>query len=200
MFGRFLSLTKATERHTVVDVGVTDGAGTAMNFFEEMYPYKHRITAVGLADASQLEKMYPGLTFVLANGKNMPFADNSFDFAFSSAVIEHVGSFAEQTKFVSELHRVARLGVFLTTPNRWFPVELHTVLPFVHWLPPKVFRSILVLLKKQPLHLEENLNLLSKRGLDRICRTLNISKHAVIPLRLLGFTSNLALYIDKAGG
>ena len=25
--------------------------------------------------------------------------------------------------------------MFLTTPNRWFPVEVHTRLPLVHWLP-----------------------------------------------------------------
>ena len=25
--------------------------------------------------------------------------------------------------------------VFLTTPNRWFPIEVHTRLPLVHWLP-----------------------------------------------------------------
>jgi hypothetical protein len=25
--------------------------------------------------------------------------------------------------------------VFVTTPNRWFPLEVHTLLPFVHWLP-----------------------------------------------------------------
>ena len=23
----------------------------------------------------------------------------------------------------------------MTTPNRWFPVEVHTRLPLVHWLP-----------------------------------------------------------------
>ena len=28
--------------------------------------------------------------------------------------------------------------VFVTTPNRWFPVELHTRLPLVHWLPDGV--------------------------------------------------------------
>ena len=26
-------------------------------------------------------------------------------------------------------------SVFVTTPNRWFPLEVHTLLPFVHWLP-----------------------------------------------------------------
>ena len=28
--------------------------------------------------------------------------------------------------------------VFLTTPNRWFPIEVHTRLPLVHWLPDPV--------------------------------------------------------------
>jgi hypothetical protein len=35
---------------------------------------------------------------------------------------------------VSEALRVGR-RVFITTPNRRFPVEVHTRLPLVHWLP-----------------------------------------------------------------
>jgi hypothetical protein len=35
---------------------------------------------------------------------------------------------------VGELCRVAP-QVFLSTPNRWFPLETHTLLPFIHWLP-----------------------------------------------------------------
>jgi hypothetical protein len=45
-----------------------------------------------------------------------------------------VGRRAEQVAFVQELCRVAD-RVFVTTPNRWFPVEVHTLLPLVHWLP-----------------------------------------------------------------
>jgi hypothetical protein len=33
--------------------------------------------------------------------------------------------------------------VVFTTPNRGFPVELHTFLPFVHWLPISVFHRVL---------------------------------------------------------
>ena len=36
--------------------------------------------------------------------------------------------------------------VFITTPNRRFPVEVHTRLPFVHWLPDRtahrVYRAV----------------------------------------------------------
>jgi len=53
---------------------------------------------------------------------------------FSNAVIEHVGDIERQRLFVSEALRVGR-RVFVTTPNRWFPLEVHTRLPFVHWLP-----------------------------------------------------------------
>ena len=53
---------------------------------------------------------------------------------FSNAVIEHVGGRDRQRKFVTEAIRVGR-RVFITTPNRLFPVEVHTRLPLVHWLP-----------------------------------------------------------------
>ncbi len=38
---------------------------------------------------------------------------------------------------MAEALRVGR-RVFLTTPNRWFPIEVHTRLPVVHWLPQGV--------------------------------------------------------------
>ena len=49
-------------------------------------------------------------------------------------MIEHVGDLERQRLFVSEALRVGR-RIFLTTPNRWFPLEVHTRLPLVHWLP-----------------------------------------------------------------
>ena len=37
---------------------------------------------------------------------------------------------------MSEALRVAPRA-FVTTPNRWFPIEVHTRLPLVHWLPER---------------------------------------------------------------
>ena len=75
------------------------------------------------------------MTAVRADGRELPFEDGEFDLGFSNAVIEHVaGGRAGQRQFISELCRVAG-KVFVTTPNKLFPVDPHSLLPFVHWLP-----------------------------------------------------------------
>ena len=71
---------------------------------------------------------------VQADGRDLPFADGAFDLGFSNAVVEHVGGREEQRRFVHELCRVAK-RVFVTTPNRFFPLEVHSLVPFAHWLP-----------------------------------------------------------------
>ena len=64
-----------------------------------------------------------------------------FDVVFSNAVLEHVGARERQRRFVGEALRVGR-SVFITTPNRRFPVEVHTRLPLVHWLPDRLSRPV----------------------------------------------------------
>jgi SAM-dependent methyltransferase len=123
---------------TVVDVGVTDapfGAGSTDNFFEALYPWPERITAVGNTELDRFRVAFPGITAVVADGRSLPFDDGAFDVGFSNAVVEHVaGGRDGQRQFVHELCRVSK-RVFVTTPNRFFPLEVHTLLPFAHWLP-----------------------------------------------------------------
>jgi len=71
---------------------------------------------------------------VQADGLCLPFRDSAFDLVFSNAVIEHVGTRAEQDQFVQEHKRVGRTWV-ITTPNRWFPVESHTRTLLMHYSP-----------------------------------------------------------------
>jgi hypothetical protein len=134
----FLDLLQPGPETTVVDVGVTDapfGSGSTDNFFEALYPWPERITAVGRTELDRFAAAFPGVRAVRADGRELPFADAEFDVAFSNAVVEHVAGGREgQRQFVHELCRVAR-RVFITTPNRRFPLEVHTLLPFVHWLP-----------------------------------------------------------------
>jgi hypothetical protein len=137
----FLDLLAPGPETTVVDVGVTDapfGAGSSDNFFEAMYPWPERVTAVGNTELDRFVAAFPRVRAVHADGRALPFGDGEFELGFSNAVVEHVAGGREgQRRFVHELCRVAR-RVFVTTPNRWFPLEVHTLLPFVHWLPAGV--------------------------------------------------------------
>jgi SAM-dependent methyltransferase len=119
----------------VLDVGVSmldDLPGE--NYFLRKYPHPEQLTAVGVDDLTELGQRYPEITFVQADGRELPFGDSSFDVVHSNAVIEHVGQRRDQERFVQELVRVGRTG-FITTPNRWFPIETHSSLPLLHWLP-----------------------------------------------------------------
>jgi hypothetical protein len=182
----------------VLDVGVTaDINALSSNYFEKYFPNKHKILALSNQDASFLEDVYPGLTFKLGDACHLPFDNNSIDVIFSSAVIEHVGSLENQTKMLAECIRVAKKGVFITTPNRWYPLEIHTLLPLIHWLPKHIHRNILRMIGLAFYAQEENLNLLDRQSLSAICKQLDVPTFQIKSISALGFTSNFALIINK---
>lgn len=179
----------------VLDVGTTSSQGLGQNFFENLFPDKSKITAFSNQDCKFLEEKYPGLTFQQGDGRKLPFDDNKFDLVFSSAVLEHVGSFENQKKFISELVRVSKKYIFFTTPNRYYPIEFHTVLPLFHWLPKRVHRKILYFFKMDFFAREENLNLLSKKDLEILCN--NYNEYSINGISLLGMISNFMVMIKK---
>jgi SAM-dependent methyltransferase len=134
----FLETMRPTAETSVIDVGVSDGGygadalGTA-NFFEALYPWPERITAVSTQHLTVFQEAFPKVTAVRADGRSLPFPDDAFDIGFSNAVVEHLPDLESQRAFVHELCRVSRRA-FLTTPNRWFPVDTHTLVPLAHWL------------------------------------------------------------------
>ena len=151
----FLELLRPTPELRVVDVGVTDGgfgggrgAEATHNFFEALYPWPAQITAVSTQYLDRFREAFPEVACVRADGRELPFADGEFDIGFSNAVVEHVGDRDEQRQFVHELCRVSK-RVFVTTPNRWFPIEVHTLLPVVHWLPSRQREAVYRLLRRE---------------------------------------------------
>jgi len=200
MFGRFMRDTAVAATDRVLDVGVTsDRSYEASNYLEAWYPHKHMVTAVGIDDASFLSGQYPGMSFVMADGLRLPFRDQAFDVVHSSAVIEHVGSRGRQCAFVAECCRVARRAVFITTPNRWFPVEFHTVLPLVHWLPKEAFRALMRHTGRGFFAEERNLNLMTARALSRAASANHGFRHEVTSVALGGWPSNLLLNMRRVG-
>ncbi len=83
---------------------------------------------------------YPGATFVQADATALPLGDDEFDISYSNSVVEHLPPDAREA-YARELCRVGRRW-FVQTPNRWFPIEPHALLPFVHWLPRAAGRAL----------------------------------------------------------
>lgn len=142
MFTLFMEQMQPGAQSTILDVGVSDAENDGANFLEKFYPHPQNITCAGLGDGKELMARYPQVAFrQIEPGAPLPFADQSFDIVCSNAVLEHVGGPSQREVFLKEHLRVGKT-VFLTVPNRWFPVEHHTGLPLLHYL-PGLFRRAL---------------------------------------------------------
>jgi Methyltransferase domain len=130
----------------------------------------------------------------------LPFGDGEFDWVFCNEVIEHAGSFERQLALVKELYRVARKGVFLTTPNRRHPLEFHTGLPLIHRLPPAWWRRLLRLSGKGGWASEAVLNPLDSATLYRFASLLpGKPEHDVGHKRLWGIKAHFFLMLHRRG-
>jgi Methyltransferase domain len=199
MFARFLADTGAGADDMVLDVGATsERTYEASNYLEAWYPHKDKVTAIGLDDASFLATLYPGMRFVRADALALPFADAAFDVVHAAAVIEHVGAFERQRGLLRECCRVARRAVFVTTPNRWFPIEFHTVLPVVHWLPKPLFRDLMRRTGRGFFADEANLNLMTAGELGRAAAGVAGFSATVSTVHLGGWPSNLLLTMRRS--
>ena len=147
-FRLFMGLVAPRPDESILDVGVAPYAFRGTNFLERMYPYPGRITALSNDDPKRyhdFNRLFPGVKLVFGDARNLNYPDDYFDIVFSNAVIEHAGERKDQCRFVHELMRVARRA-FLTTPNYWFPIDFHTLIPLAHWLPRGLRRRIYHLL------------------------------------------------------
>ena len=180
----FYSLFK--EGESVLDVGVsaeTEKSLPALNYFLKNYQRDpNTYTGLGVLDLTRMPDLYPGKRFVQYPGGKFPFADNEFDWVFSNAVIEHVGDDDAQLLFLNEMMRVAK-NVFFTTPNKYFPVESHTNVLFLHWNDEKFYEWCK---KNKPSTSKENLYLLSYNRLKKMLDDSNASSYTLNKNRLLG--------------
>ena len=121
----------------------------------------------------------------------------SSDLVISNATIEHVGSYENQLKMMQNIIKLSKKYFVIITPNRFHPIEFHTKLPFIHWLPNKIHRFILSMLGQKFLSLEENLNLLSKNDFHLSMEKLKFKNYQVKNIKFLFFNSNIILVGNK---
>jgi hypothetical protein len=197
IFKIFVENIKLKKIYKVIDIGSTAVDSMSENYFLHNYPYKKSITCFSNQKLDNLKKKYPFLIIKKGDGRNTNLPDNFYEIVHSNATIEHVGSFDNQIKFVRELYRISKKIIFMQTPNRYFPIDFHTLLPFLHWLPKTMHRKILDIIGLKFLSKESNLNLLSIKELKKICRILKINSYSIKKVKIFGLVSNLILIIRK---
>lgn len=127
LFEELLSRVRGSIR--ILDVGGTPGFWRVMGF-------ERAAESVTLLNLQQPPPEGAGaFRSVVGDARHMPeFRDQEFDVVFSNSVIEHVGTFADQQAMASEVRRVGR-RYFVQTPNKYFPMEPHFLVPGFQFLP-----------------------------------------------------------------
>lgn len=193
----FLATLKPDPLDTILDVGANAlEYSDTDNYLEKHYPYPHQITVLTLDDPTALRALYPETTVIQGDGTRLPFEVSQFAIAYSNAVIEHVGNHEAQLAFLKELVRVSRRG-YLTTPNRHFPIEVHTRIPLLHLLLPKAWFDTLLRLIGKGWAADEYMYLLSEKDILTLVRETGLTHFTLTPHRFMGFTMTYTLSWTK---
>ena len=118
------------------------------------------------------------------------------DLVVSNATIEHVGNYNNQKTMVSNMIKLSKKMVIISTPYRYHPLEFHTKIPFIHWLPKKIHRMILKKFNLVFYSKEENLNLLSRSDLSSFIKNEKIRSEFKY-IKFLFLRSNLIFILKK---
>lgn len=141
------------------------GSGSGANIHSVLQGTPVRPENVYIADidpalVARGSKQFGYVPVLIGESERLQFEDGFFDIVFCSSVIEHATvpkqevwslrsgsefkerSLAHQRIFAHEIERLGR-RYFVQTPYRHFPVESHTWLPFVAWLPRRSLIPVL---------------------------------------------------------
>jgi SAM-dependent methyltransferase len=197
LYAHFSSFFSPQPEWRVLDLGVDGGdPDPGTHFFERNYPFPQKLTSAGLEEGAPFREANPEVSYVQLERKSkLPFKDQEFDLVFCNAVIEHVGTRAEQAAFLKEIFRVGKRA-FVTTPNRWYPVEFHTLLPLVHWLPVSMHRRLLRRVGFDFFADEQNMNLLDRTEFLSLVEPQLRNRVKTGFHRFLGWTSNYFIVLQ----
>lgn len=131
------------------------GCGSGL-ISHEISKHGNQIISIDVEDMSVKEcikKFEPLLlnyiNFQSADGSKLPFKSNVFDIVVCNQVIEHFHK-QRQQQLIDESYRVLKQkGMFyIATPNKIWPIEPHTKLPFLQFLSRNVADRYIKLFKK----------------------------------------------------
>ena len=141
------------EKTRILDIGSEDGTAIARVLAGSGVPPQNvYIADIAPARVQAGQRQFGFTPVVIPESGRLPFADSFFDIVYCSSVIEHVTVPKEevwsvrsgktfrrraeesQEAFAREIRRLGK-SYFVQTPNKWFPIESHTWLPFIGFAP-----------------------------------------------------------------
>jgi 2-polyprenyl-3-methyl-5-hydroxy-6-metoxy-1,4-benzoquinol methylase len=154
MFHACFTLKESTR---VLDLGGSNGSHIhALLSGTSIQPENVYVADISSAAVKAAHTRYGFQSIELTEGVSLPIEDKFFDIVFCSSVLEHVTvpkadvwavrdgkifrnrAVGAQKSFADEIRRVGH-SYFVQVPYRWFPIETHTWLPFVGYLPRALF-------------------------------------------------------------
>lgn len=134
------------------------------------------VTGVDLVKREGFDR--PNQDFVVADACELPFENDSFDIAYSNSLIEHIAPH-RRAAFAHEIQRVSR-RFWVQTPNYWFPIEPHALLPGAQFLPDRA-RRVAWRMSPRGIQYEDSLQLLRRSELAELFEDALILKERVGP-------------------
>lgn len=112
---------------------ILDIGGTA-KYWQQRGWAGHEDITITLVNLEAEAQRYDNIIPTAGNATDLrEHANGSFDVAYSNSVIEHLTDLESQARMAREVQRVAA-AYWVQTPNFWFPIEPHFLVPAWHWL------------------------------------------------------------------
>ena len=184
--------------NSVLDVGTTsDNSLESSNFLIKQF--KSIKIKKSISDQKILDDNFFDMTFERSITENLNdnFENLRSDLLVCSATIEHLGNFSNIKKGIDNIVNLSDKYFIITTPNRYHPIEFHTKIPFIHFLPKEFHRKLLEFFGNEFFSKEENLNLLSKKDLINLMSNYKNISYNINEIKLFGFISNFIIVGTK---
>ena len=187
----------SSEIKDVLDIGTTsDNINASSNLI-----IKNLKNIKNLYSISDQKVNLPHFDKTLQKSITESFSQNEInefksDLVISNATIEHVGNKENQKKMIDNMIKFSRKFFIIITPNKFHPLDFHTKIPFIHWLPKIIHKKILKMLNLSFYAKEENLNLLSKSDILNLINKDEMEYEFKF-IRLMFFKSNLIFIAKK---
>jgi len=117
--------------------------GGKINFWENRGLAGNNDYIITIINIEKEKSNYSNINCLIGDATNLnQFNNKSFDIVHSNSVIEHLYNFNNQSKMASEIIRVGKKHI-VQTPNKYFFIEPHYLLPFFQFIPNKLKYYIL---------------------------------------------------------